>query len=194
MLNTPERDDQPLFINTVAYDAVMAAYVGVYADTPEQAAERMTDVYMLGRVLDLKFTESAGGSDFYLPEGDAMEAAFSSLDGLQKDLGIEDVETNEQESPHPNTLNTRSDDSEQLFEAIVTQDVTASAVVRVYARDLEEARERLTNPDLLNQVSFEIDDNFWQDHYLGDPDAIEVVAEPPLNRQRKPQIRSRSIA
>ena len=189
VLNTPERDDQPLFINTVAYDAVMAAYVGVYADTEEEAAERMTDIrWMMNQGVKLKFTEGGVGSDFYLPDMDAMEESFSSLEELLKDLGIEDVEAKEQESSHPNTLNTRSDDSEQLFEAIVTQDVTASAVVRVYARDLEEARERLTNPDLLNQVSFEIDDNFWQDHYLGDPDAIEVVAEPPAKTPNPEQV------
>lgn len=63
-----------------------------------------------------------------------------------------------------------------LYEGIVTIDVTMSGTVKVRANSADEARELLCTAAQSNfPQSFEVDESLFRNFYLGDPDAVEKV-------------------
>lgn len=65
---------------------------------------------------------------------------------------------------------------DELFESVVVHDATCSARVQVFAKDPDEARERMTDPELAGKVRYELDEgNTPYAYELPDPDNIVAL-------------------
>lgn len=86
-------------------------------------------------------------------------------------------------------INERTSDEQRLFEVIVTQDTTASAVVGVWADSAEEAADEATHRENLATVAFAWDDENVPDaYYVPDPGAVEEVTMPGATDEPGPSV------